>query len=513
MTLVIFQMSPLTNYLLINLSMARHLLSKSSFLKGLQCEKQLYLYKYHYDWKDEIDEAQEAIFERGHDVGKLAQQLFPNGVNASLDDPLKSLQQVQLTQELIENGEKVIYEAAFQYDDVLVIADILVKEKNNKWKIYEVKSSTEVKEEHIPDAAIQYYVISNSDLNVTDTSLIYINNKYVRKGELDLKKLFNIESVHELVLEQQESVIEKIQRFKEVLKKKNIPDIDVGPYCSSPYDCSFLGHCWDHVPDYSIFNIGNLKIDKKFELYKMGIIKIEEVPDDFKLSNGQRLQVESHISQKTFIDKKAIKEFLSSLTYPLYFLDFETFNPAIPLFDNSRPYQAIPFQYSLHYQETPKSQLEHFEFLGEANGDPRISFLENLMKVTEGKGDIIVYNQAFEATRLKELAEDFPKFKKQIEQRISRIKDLMTPFQKKHYYAPEMKGSYSIKAVLPALVPDLSYDDLEIADGGTASRAFESLYFEKDEKKKKGIREQLIKYCGMDTMAMVRIYEVLRNSI
>lgn len=488
--------------------MARHLLSKSSFLKGLQCEKQLYLYKYHYDWADEISEGQQAIFDRGHHVGELAQQLFPNGVNASLDDPMKSLQQVELTRELIDKGEKVIYEAAFQYDDVLVIADILVKEKN-KWKIFEVKSTTEVKDEHIPDASVQYYVISNSGINVIDTSLIHINNQYVRKGDLELKKLFSIESVHDQVLEAQKSVEENIEKFKEVLRRKKIPGIDIGPYCSNPYDCSFLGHCWDHIPEYSIFNIGNLKADKKFELYQMGIINLEDVPNDYKLSNGQRLQVESHISQKSYIDKKAIKDFLNSIAYPHYFLDFETFNPAIPLFDNSRPYQQIPFQYSLHYQESAKSKLEHYEFLAEASGDPRIPFLENLLAVTEGKGDIIVYNQAFESGRLKELAEDFPKYKKQIEHRLSRIKDLMMPFQKKHYYTPEMKGSYSIKAVLPALVPDLSYDDLEIADGGTASRAFESLYFEKDNKKIKEIREQLIEYCGMDTMAMVRIYEVL----
>lgn len=491
--------------------MSRHLLSKSSFLKGLQCEKQLYLYKYHYDWRDEISEAQQAIFERGHDVGKLAQNLFPNGVNASLDDPMKSLQQVELTKELIDKGEKVVYEAAFQYDDVLVIADILVKEKNSKWKIYEVKSSTSVSETYILDAAVQYYVISNSGLTINEISVIYINNQYTRQGELNLKELFAIESVKELVLEQQESVVKNVERFKEVLKQKKIPDIDIGPYCSNPYDCSFLGHCWDHIPEYSIFNIGNLKTDKKFELYKNGVIKIEDVPDDYQLSNGQRLQVDSHISRKSFIDKKAIKEFLDSLNYPLYFLDFETFNPVVPLFDNSRPYQPITFQYSLHYQETPKSHLKHYEFLAEATGDPRPSFLENLIEVTEGKGDILVYNQAFESTRLKELAEDFPKYKKQIEQRISRIKDLMIPFQKKYYYVPAMKGSYSIKAILPALVPSLSYDDLEIADGGTASRAFESLYFEKDNKKIKEIREQLIKYCGMDTMAMVRICEALRK--
>lgn len=370
--------------------MARYLLSKTSFLKGLQCQKQLYLYNYHYDWADEISEEQQAIFDRGHYLGQLAQQLFPNGVLGSYDDHLKSLQSVDLTRELIDNGEKVIYEAAFQYDDVLVIADILVKEKNNKWKIFEVKSTTEVKDEHIPDVSVQYYVISNSGLNVVDTSIIFLNNQYVRKGELELNKLFNIESVHEQVLKAQKSVEENIEKFKEVLRQKKIPDIEIGPHCSRPYDCSFLGHCWNHIPEYSVFNIGNLKTDKKFELYKMGIINIEDVPDDYKLSNGQRLQIESHRTQKSFINKKAIKEFLDSLTYPLYFLDFETFNPAIPFFYNSRPYQQIPFQYSLHYQDTPKSQLKHFEFLAEARGDPRISFLENLRKVTEGNGDIIV---------------------------------------------------------------------------------------------------------------------------
>ena len=163
-------------------------------------------------------------------------------------------------------------------------------------------------------------------------------------------------------------------------------------------------------------------------------------------------------------------------------MDFETFMPAVPLYDDSRPYQQIPFQYSLHYQEDPNSDLKHFEFLADAKGDPRIPFIENLLRDTEGEGDILVYNQSFEMSRLKEIARDFPQFANDIEERLTRIKDLMLPFQKKYFYKPEMQGSYSIKKVLPALVPDMSYDGLEIAEGGAAMNAFESLIYETDQK-------------------------------
>lgn len=489
--------------------MAVHLLSKSSYLKGLQCEKGLYLYKYHFDWADEISESQEAIFKTGHNVGNLAQNLFPGGVNASLNDRSKKAEQALLTQELIGKGEKIIYEAAFIFDEVLVIADILVKGKNNRWKIYEVKSSTQVKDINISDAAVQYYVVSNYGLDIDDISIVYINNEYVRHGELDVEKLFSIFSVKDDASALQDSVALDIERFKKVLAKESIPRIDIGPYCFDPYECGFIGYCWKHIPDYSVFNISGLKTDKKFELHNNGVTNIEDVPDDFPLSAGQRLQVDSHIEQKSFIDKKAIKEFLSSLTYPIYFLDFETIFPAIPLFDNSRPYQQIAFQFSLHKKESPESDIKHFEFLADALGDPRIPLIENLIKVTKGKGDIIVYNKAFEATRLREMAENFPEYGKQIENLHSRMQDLMIPFQKKHYYTPEMKGSYSIKAVLPALVPDLSYNSLEISDGGTASRAFESLYYENDEQRINEIRNQLLKYCEMDTLAMVRIFEIM----
>lgn len=192
-------------------------------------------------------------------------------------------------------------------------------------------------------------------------------------------------------------------------------------------------------------------------------------------------------------------------------MDFETFQPAVPMFDNSRPYMQIPFQYSLHYKKSKNSPLEHFEFLSDAKDDPRIPFIENLINDVKSDGDILVYNKSFEITRLKEIAEVFPQYKKQIERIIKRIKDLIIPFQKKYYYTNKMKGSYSIKYVLPALVPELNYDNLPINEGGLASLTFESLYDEENLEVITEKRKQLLDYCKMDTFAMVKILEKLES--
>jgi hypothetical protein len=260
-----------------------------------------------------------------------------------------------------------------------------------------------------------------------------------------------------------------------------------------------------------VFNISGLKSDKKFELFNSGIVHIEDIPDEFKLSDKQRLQVDVHKNKKTVIDKAGLKEFMDSVKYPLYFMDFETFMPAVPLYDNSRPYQQIPFQYALYYQKDKKSELESYEFLGSPETDARIPFIESLLQNTKRKGDILVYNKSFEITRLKEIARDFPDYADDIEERIERIKDLMLPFQKKYYYKPEMMGSYSIKNVLPALVPDLSYDGMPVADGGMAMIAYESLLYEKDPDKIDAIRKNLLEYCKLDTYAMVRIWGELER--
>jgi hypothetical protein len=490
--------------------MGSHLLSKSSFIRGVQCEKHLYLYKYHYKEMDQLSEMQKSIFKRGTDVGKLAQQLFPGGTDTSPKNQFEYDKAIILTKELLDKKLKVIYEASFSFSDVLSIADIVLNEKFGL-KVFEVKSSTSISETYIQDAALQYWVISNAGYKIKDFSITYINNQYVRRGKLDLEELFITESVLELILPLQSWVEEKVSRFKEVLKQKTIPKIDIGEHCYNPYTCGFYEYCRKHIPENSIFDLSGVHLAKKYELYKNGIIKIEDIPDETNLSKNAKLQIDVYKSKKDLIDKEAIKEFLSDLNYPIYFMDFETFQPAVPMFDNSKPYQQIPFQYSIHYKKSKKDKTEHFEFLAEAGNDPRIKFIENLLQVTKNNGDILTYNKSFETLRLKEIAEAFPKYKKEIDDRISRIKDLMIPFQKKYYYTYKMEGSYSIKYVLPALVPELSYENLEINEGGLASIAFESLFYETDFVRIAEIRNNLLEYCKLDTFAMVKLLEKLES--
>jgi hypothetical protein len=494
--------------------MEKHALSKSTFVRGIQCHKSLYLNKYHPELRDELSPKQEAIFERGTAVGKHAQKLFPDGIDVSPESYYDFSTSLKKTQEMIHDGANILYEAAFQYDGVLAVIDILCKDTEG-WKLYEVKSSTNVSETHILDASLQYHVITHSGTQLVDIFVVYINNEYIRQRELETTSLFNSVSVLNEVNENQKFVQENISVLKEILKGKNVPDIDISEHCNSPYECDFTGHCWQHIPEDSIFDISRLGNKKKFELYHEGIIELKDIPNDYALNKTQQIQITSAISKTIHIDKEGIKDFLGDIPYPLYFLDFETFAPAIPLFDNTRPYQKIAFQYSLHYKKDMGEETKHFEFLGEGKTDPRKPLVEKLLCDTKNAGYIIVYNKTFEKSVLKDLAKDFPEYSEDIQERITRIKDLMIPFREKLYYAPQMQGSYSIKSVLPALVPHppVSYVDLEISNGDLAMGAYELLHDEVDTVKIEKTRKALTEYCRLDTLAMVWILEVLENCI
>ena len=489
-----------------------YLLSKSSFLKGIQCDKHLYLYKYNKNLLDPLTEMQEAIFARGTDVGQLAQKLFPGGIDATPKSLRKFDESAELTKKLLQKDNQVIYEATFIYDQVLAVADIVVKE-NDELSIYEVKSSTSVNEVHINDAAVQYWIIKNLGYKIKDISIVYINNQYLREDELELEKLFNVESVFEFVKQKESFVNEEVKRQKNILARQSVPKVDIGMHCTDPYPCGFIGHCWQHVPENSIFDISGMHLRRKFELYDQGLVKVKDIPADFGLNKNQQLQVSGILKNTTIIDKEAIEVFLDTLNYPMYFVDFESFQPPVPLYDNSKPYQQIPVQYSLHIKESKDSELRHFEFLADPHSDPRIPFIKNLIEALGKEGNIIVYNKSFEVTRLKEIASVFPEYEEDINSIIGRVKDLMLPFQKKYYYTPEMQGSYSIKYVLPALVPEMSYDNMEIADGGTASLAYESLLTMDDFIKIDEIKKQLLEYCKLDTLAMVKILEKLESLV
>lgn len=489
--------------------MANHWLSKSRFIKSIQCQKALYLGKYHSELKDEISEDQRALFSQGTSVGELATELFPSGTDITPENFYDFSASIEKTKDLLKQKDVIIYEASFEFGGVLCALDILVK-KDGVIKAYEVKSSTEVKSVYIQDAGLQYYVMKSSGYAPEEISIVHINNEYVRQGKLDITQLFTIASVKERIIEFQPEIPTLLKEAKATLEGNKVPDIDIGPHCHSPYSCDFAGHCWQHVPDYSVFNLSRLTSDKKFELYYTGILDFKDVPKDYRLNENQRLQVESELTGDVHINKTEIQNFLSALSYPLQFLDFETFQSAVPLFDNSRPYQQLVFQYSLHIQNKKDAKLTHYEFLAEVNGsDPRENLIDQLITHTKGDGHILVYNIGFERGRLNELKEIFPNKEDDIQAIIERLVDLMIPFQKKHYYAPDLKGSYSIKKVLPSLVPDLSYSDLEVSNGGMAMDIFKHMMQGTYNGDVASTRKALLEYCGLDTYAMVKIVEKL----
>ena len=418
------------------------------------------------------------------------------------------------TKELIERGTKVIYEATFCFDGILVMVDIL-RICEGGLIINEVKSSTSVKEVYIDDASIQYYVISSLGHKVGGVNIIHIDNTYVRGERHELGKLFHTEDVTEQIMQKQADIPQILSKFDEILSKNVEPEVDIGPHCSSPYNCDAWEYCWCEqrgIPEYSVFNISRLRSDKKFELYKSGVVKFEDIKDLDKFNASQQIQIRSELSQEQIIDKEAIKEFLDTLNYPLYHLDFETFQQAVPEFVGLSPYEQIPFQFSIH-KEDGKGNLGHFEFLAEVGADPRYELALNLIKFIPQDACVLAYNMSFEKRVIRQLALNYPQISNELMAIHGNIKDLMAPFVSKSYYHPKMQGSYSIKYVLPALVPEFesAYKDLNlIHNGGEAMQAYEGMaYMLVDERE--AYKKALLAYCKLDTLAMVKVLEKLRE--
>jgi hypothetical protein len=255
---------------------------------------------------------------------------------------------------------------------------------------------------------------------------------------------------------------------------------------------------------------------KKFEMYYKGLITYENIPSDFVLNTTQKLQVETSKSNKPYIDKSIIKDFIETVKFPINFFDFETFQNAIPRFDSQRPYMQIPFQYSLHILHEDGT-LEHKEFLGDENSDPRDALINQMLNDISPNGSIMAYNQAFEITRIKELANYNIERKDELLALVDRFVDLIVPFRERGYYHPNFNGSFSIKSVLPAMFPnndELNYKKLgSIQNGGDAMDTFANLYLLKDKSQRDEIRKDLLAYCHLDTLAMVRIFEKLKEII
>ncbi len=483
-------------------------LSKSQFIRGLQCHKSLWLYKNEPDLRTEPDEALQAVFESGHEVGVLARGLFPGGVEIPFDEG-SFTEKARRTRELIDGGTETLYEAVFNADNILVIADILHK-GDEEWELYEVKSSTSLKEVHANDVALQNYVIREAGLTLSRACLVHINNKYVRRGEVDVRSLFSVEELTDTAASRTKEVVTALFRMRQMLAGA-CPKIDIGPHCSDPYDCDFIPYCWAHIPTPSVFDLRGRGIDK-FASYRAGKVRFDEL--DLRLLDGrQRMQVEAELFGREEINREGIKAFVDTLYYPLYYLDFETFyNDPIPPFDGTHPYGKIPFQYSIHSEEKEGGELKHDEFLAGAGEDGREELARRLTEIIPHNSCILTYNMAFEKGVIRDLAEQFPQLSAKLMIIHDNIKDLMLPFKERHYYTKAMQGSYSLKYVLPALLPDLSYEGLALKNGEAAVMAYKGLAKVEDEEERERVRRDLLEYCKLDTYAMVKLLEVLREA-
>lgn len=489
-------------------------LSKSLYTRGIQCSKSLWLKKYSSEVLTPPDATALARFETGNIVGDLACALFPNGREIPYMEK-NFAGMAELTQEWMDEGLETIYEATFIHDGVVVMVDVL-RITPYGVEIYEVKSSSEVKDIYLHDVSIQRYVIESLGHTVTNCYVVHIDTSYVRGDDLDLSALFTIADVTETVDALMNGVPAKLAEFEAHLAdRENEPAIEIGKHCKNPYECDAMHYCWKvqrSIPDYSVFNIFNLGSKNQVELYDQGIVRIEEIPDSYKMTPIQRQKVDNWKSQRTYIDRDAIREFLSTLTYPIYHLDFETFQQSIPQWSGISPYQQIPFQYSLHIEHADGT-LEHREFLAPAGADPRYALAQQLIRDIPNNVTVLAYNMSFEKGVIDKLSQSFPDLTERLMSILPNLRDLMVPFQKGYYVTPSMSGSYSIKYVLPALVPEMAdaYKQLDgVQNGSDAMNAYARLEtMDSDEKEQ--IRRALLEYCRLDTLAMVRVHQRLRE--
>ncbi len=476
-------------------------ISKSRFLSGIQCAKLLW---YQYNKKEDIpplSAMQDGIFDQGHEVGELAKKVFPAGIDVDWGANGYDYETGhRSTLELLERRVP-LFEAGFNAGGVHSRADILVPYGDNAWDIVEVKSATGVHEININDVAVQKYCYEQAGLEINKCYLMHVNSGYIRNGDIVPEELFIKEDITEQVECFFPSVPGLLENMRKQINQDKCPSITIGRHCTKPYPCVMQPVCWDFLPEHNTKTLPRYRgwdEDFKNGIYSLFDLDYDSLPQDY-----QTIYAAAESGQ-AYIDLERIKDFIDGLEFPLYFLDFETMTSAVPLVDNTRPYQQIPFQYSLHILNSIDGKAEHYEFLAEGQGDPRESFANDLMAKLGTSGSIIVYNESFEKSRLRDIADSYPAFAPWVDSVMTRVVDLLVPFRSHYLYHPAQHGSNSIKKVLPAWT-DLSYDGMDIADGGTAASAYVRVTFGQNiaDEDRNNVRANLLKYCELDTWAMV----------
>lgn len=476
-------------------------LSKSKIIQHRQCPKRLWLHVNRPDLAEE-DAGVTSRMKAGHEVGEVARSLYPTGALIETLDVKKALSD---TAQILAGQRRPVFEAAFAHEGLLVRADLLLPVRGG-YRLVEVKSSTSVKEYHLADAAIQSWVAAKAGLSVKRIEIAHIDSTFVYPGKGNYDGLFAYADISEDARALCKKDVQKWVKEARTTLHGDEPTIEPGDQCHDPFDCPFMDYC-SPPPDEGVFPVEILpnKNGKNLaaELRAEGYEDIRKVP-------GKRLTSDKHQriwrvtkKGKAELDPEA-SEALESLSFPRYYLDFETMQFAVPIWPGTRPYRQIPFQWSCHI-ERKNGSIDHEEFLAKDSSDPRRAFAEVLINTLKTRGPVLVYNEGFESGRLKELAEDFPDLAPALHAIRSRFVDLLV-ISRNHYYHRGMRGSWSLKAVLPTIAPELAYDDLNVADGGMAQEAYaEILHPETPPDRATKLRNDLLAYCERDTWALVKM--------
>jgi len=481
-------------------------LSKSRFLSGRQCHKRLYFEAYTPELAPEPDGMRQAMLDMGKHIGDTAQQCFPGGQLVT-EGYRQSAAALERTAIFMANPDiPAIFEAAIQYEGTLIRVDILERSGEQMWRLIEVKASSRVKAVHYHDLAIQAHVLQGAGIAISHICLMHINRHYVfQGGDIDLRQLFVVEDLTEEVLSRLSGIPDQLDQMRAVLSQEAPPVVKPDGHCHTPYECPFWDHCTKEKSERWIYHLPGTK-EVVRRMMKQGIELIDEIPSRVKLSALQQ-RVKDNVEWLS----PELEQTLKSVHYPIHHLDFETFMPAIPLYSRTRPYQPVPTQWSNHI-ERDDGTLQHETYLCTDLRDPREELAVALLSSLGQEGSICVYSD-YEKYVLTALAELLPSLRTELLQVTHRLWDLLSVIQS-HYYHPGFSGSFSIKSVLPTLVPSLSYADLEIRDGATASAMYHQMVFkETDWVERQRLESALHAYCARDTLGMVELRRVLAEKV
>jgi hypothetical protein len=490
-----------------HLDWGRTFLSKSRYMYGLQCPKRLW--QAVYDPAPTEEPLPGSAKGVGIEVGIKAQALWPGGVVA--DDPAYRNYDaaVRRTKALIADpAVPAIFEATLVYDGVLVRVDALERLADGRWRVNEVKASTRIKNEHLEDLAVQIYVVAGNGLELADAHLVFINNKYIREGKVNWGILFRREDVTEDVIHLLPQIPGRIADMHKVLCSTDAPEIRPSRHCFQPYECEFWRRCTAEKPKHWVFHLPRISSSEFDELESLGVVSMRDVPNSFPLKPKQRRVVDAAKSGKVFFSPELVK-MLPLLAPPVSYVDFETFSPAIPNYENTSPYQRIPFQWSWHYNDG-SGCLIHRDFLASGDVDPRREFCETLLTVSERFSGAVMAWSNFENSVIRDMADLFPDLAERLIAVSYRIVDLLRIVQD-HVAHPGFHGSYSMKKVAPAVAQEMTYADLDIADGGAASAVFYRIAASPSlsAEARHTLRQSLLKYCARDTLALAQIHQWL----